>query len=400
MAAAIDWATLEAENARLNAFVDFDRAATGGDGPLAGVGIGIKSSIAVRGLPWTAGMALRRDIVAGRDAAVVAALRAAGAVILGTLNMDEAALGAATDNRWFGRTTNPHRDGYTPGGSSGGSGAAVAAGLCDAALGSDTLGSVRIPASYTGVYGLKPGEDAVDADGLVPMFPALDAIGPLARSLDMLGRVWSAIGREGGHGAGVAFGRSVVLADLGGTVVEPAVRDGYDRALAAAALPVAKLVLADSLTAIRRAALAGVGRAMIADLGADRDRTDLLSDELTSVLAALERMAEAPDVLVRTRGALRAALGDDGVLLMPATPQTAFRHGTRAPTNQADFTCLANVAGLPALALPAARDADGLPVGIQLVGPPHSETRLIALGRRLDAALDGYFPPAGFLNAR
>ena len=124
----IDWTDLEARNAPVNAFVDWDRGATGGDGPLAGITIGIKSNIAVKGLPWTGGMGMRRGIVATRDAAVVAQLRAAGGIILGSLNMHEAALGATTDNVFYGRAHNPHRDGYTPGGSSGGSGAAVAAG--------------------------------------------------------------------------------------------------------------------------------------------------------------------------------------------------------------------------------------------------------------------------------
>lgn len=129
----IDFAELERRNAPLNAFVDWDRAAAFGEGPLAGVTLGIKSNLAVAGLPWTGGMGLRRHIVAERDAVVVARLRAAGAAILGTLNMHEAALGATTDNAFYGRTHNPHRIGHTPGGSSGGSGAAVAAGLCDAA---------------------------------------------------------------------------------------------------------------------------------------------------------------------------------------------------------------------------------------------------------------------------
>src|SRR5690606_17308340 len=109
----IDWNALERANAPLNAFIDLDRQAAGGDGPLAGVTIGIKANIAVAGLPWTAGMALYRDRIAARDADAVARLRAAGAALLGTLNMEEAALGAKTDNPWFGATQNPHRLGHT-----------------------------------------------------------------------------------------------------------------------------------------------------------------------------------------------------------------------------------------------------------------------------------------------
>ncbi|MGL4542967.1 MAG: amidase family protein, partial [Polymorphobacter sp.] len=160
-----DWDALAAANAPLNAFVDLDRGASGSNGPLAGLDIGIKANIAVKGLPWTAGMALHRDRIAGHDARAVADLRAAGATIIGMTNMEEAALGAKTDNPWFGATQNPHRIGFTPGGSSGGSGAAVAAGLCDAALGTDTMGSIRVPAAYCGIYGFKPANAAVSQDG-------------------------------------------------------------------------------------------------------------------------------------------------------------------------------------------------------------------------------------------
>ncbi len=390
----IDWAGIVARNARIDAFVDVDRDVRFGVGPLDDVSIGVKANIAVRGLPWTAGMALRRDVIAADDAPVVAALRAAGAAILGTLNMHEAALGATTDNAFFGRTHNPHRHGYTPGGSSGGSGAAVAAGLCDIALGTDTLGSIRIPAAYCGVYGLKPTNGAVDAGGLVPLGRRFDCIGPLARSLDLLERVWRVIGRDGGAGG---FARMVLLDDLAGVALEPGVQDGYARALAALSLPHARLALADTPGAIRLAALAEIGRELAADLGVERTTcADLISPELTFVLAAIKQAPLAPDVLARTRDTLVAALDDDGVLLLPTAPQAAFAHGGRAPSNQADFTSLANVAGLPALALPAGLDADRLPVGVQLIGPAGSETRLIARARALDHALGGSPTPPDF----
>jgi aspartyl-tRNA(Asn)/glutamyl-tRNA(Gln) amidotransferase subunit A len=185
----IDFDALKAANAPLNAFVDWDEGATGGEGALAGLTIGVKANIAVKGLPWTGGMALHRHRIAERDAEVVARLRAAGAAIIGSLNLEEAALGAKTDNPWFGATQNPHRLGYTPGGSSGGSGAAVAAGLCDVALGTDTMGSIRIPAAYCGVYGFKPAHSAISQDGLEKSEPSLDTIGPLARDLHTLERV-------------------------------------------------------------------------------------------------------------------------------------------------------------------------------------------------------------------
>lgn len=362
-----------------NAFVDRDPRAHGGEGSLAGLTIGIKANIAVAGLPWTAGMGTRREVIAERDAVVVARLRAAGAVILGTLNMHEAALGAVTDNAFYGRTHNPRRHGYTPGGSSGGSGAAVAAGLCEAALGTDTLGSIRIPAAYCGIYGLKPTLGAVSTDGLVHLGTAFDVIGPLARDLDVLARVWDVIGARR---RATSLSPVFTVANLGNVDVQPAVRAGYDRSLARLGGSSATLTLDDPLPAIRIAALVPCVEELKAALGADR-YGPLVSDELKAVMAAVEAIPPAPDVLTRTRDTLVEALGDDGVLIMPTAPQVAFAHGMRPPANQADFTCLASVAGLPALSIPAGMDADGLPVGVQLVGPAHSETALIALARTI-----------------
>jgi aspartyl-tRNA(Asn)/glutamyl-tRNA(Gln) amidotransferase subunit A len=162
--------------------------------PLDGVPVGIKANIAVRGLPWHAGIAAYRERVADRDADCVAALRKGGAVILGVLNMHEAALGATTDNLAFGRCHNPYRYDVTPGGSSGGSAAAVAAGLCAAAFGTDTMGSVRIPASYCGVFGHMPKRGLISTEGVVPLSWTLDHVGLLARSAEDAQAVLSVCG--------------------------------------------------------------------------------------------------------------------------------------------------------------------------------------------------------------
>jgi len=368
-------------------FVDLDPAASFGAGSLGDVTVGVKSNIAVRGLPWTGGMAHRRDIIAEQDAPAVAALRQAGAKILGTLNMHEAALGAVTDNAFYGRTHNPHRIGFTPGGSSGGSGAAVSAGLCDLALGTDTLGSVRIPAAYCGVYGLKPTHRAIDDRGMLFLDARFDTIGPLARNLGMIERAWAVIGNDG---SSAPLTRLFTLRDLAGVECEPAVLAAYLAAIAALDMPFAELDLPANTSMIRTTALASAGRALIADLGEHRAEA---SAELKGVLLAVEKIPENPDLLAATRDMLEAALRDDGVLLMPTTPHAAFAHGSRAPATQADFTGLANVAGLPALALPSGRDASGLPVSVQIMGPAGSEPALIALARQLDLALNAYAPP-------
>ncbi|WP_373489124.1 amidase [Blastomonas sp.] len=375
-----------------NAFVEHAPDALSGRGPLSGITIGIKANIAVKGLHWTAGMALFRDRIATEDAEVVARLRAAGAVISGMLTMEEAALGAKTDNPWFGQVHNPHAHGFTPGGSSGGSGAAVAAKLCDAALGTDTMGSVRIPAAYCGVYGFKPAQTAVSQRGLEFAEPSLDSIGPLARSLDLLDQVARVISDVGD--APAANG-CAVLADLGGVECQSAVITAYNRASAAMG-EVADITLPHRLSRVRYAGFIKTVRFM-AQHFTDADPA-LLSDHLKRLIAYGPRRSDADwaedqSVLADTAEALRQAVATHGVLLLPTAPQTAFAHADATPSNQADFTCLANIAGLAALALPAGFSDYGLPVGVQLIGAPGCEAALFDRARALDAKLCAYRPP-------
>lgn len=398
-------ARIERLNPGLAAFTEIDCAGALAaaatvrlDAPLGGVPVAVKSNIAVKGLDWNAGMAARRGLVADRDAESVRRLREAGAIILGTLNMQEAALGATTDNPWFGRGFNPHGNGRTPGGSSGGSGAAVAAGLCTVSLGTDTLGSIRIPAAYNGVYGLKPTNGAVANEGLAPLSAWLDCIGPLARSLDDLEMVFSALqpsasSRVEANGIGL-----LVLADLAGVDCEPAVLAGYQRALDALDdLPRQDVRLSDQPRFLRVAGFADAAREFIRHLGPGwRDLE--LGAELRSHLDFAdardgERLTRDRATLERARAELLAAIAPGTVLLMPTAPQAAFPQGGDVPVSQADFCALANIAGLPALSLPAGIDADGMPVAVQLVGAPGSEPQLFALARRLDAALGAYAPP-------
>ncbi len=152
-------------------------------GKLDGIPVALKDNIDVAGVPTSNGFGGAPYRIPAEDAEITRRLRAAGAVILGKLNMHEGALGATNDNPHHGRAINPHRAGHSPGGSSGGSGAAVAAGLCCAALGTDTGGSVRIPASYCGVVGLKPSYGLISTRGVVPLSYRLDHAGPLARTV-------------------------------------------------------------------------------------------------------------------------------------------------------------------------------------------------------------------------
>ena len=158
-------------------------------GPLDGVVVGLKDNIDVTGMPCTAGTAAFAQRRPQTSATVAQRLNDAGAVLLGKLNLHEAALGATTDNPVYGRCMNPLREGFTPGGSSGGSAAAVADHLCSVALGTDTMGSVRIPAAYCGVWGFIPTRTRLPMDGIVPLSPTLDVAGTLARTGQDLAQV-------------------------------------------------------------------------------------------------------------------------------------------------------------------------------------------------------------------
>ncbi|RJF93818.1 amidase [Sphingomonas cavernae] len=403
-------ARIDAHDAAIHAYVEVDRdgaraaaeesgrrIADGTARPLEGVPVAVKANIAVSGLDWNAGMEARRGITAAEDAEAVRRLRAAGAIILGTLNMHEAALGATTDNAWFGRTINPHREGYTPGGSSGGSGAAVSAGLCVASLGTDTMGSVRIPAAYNGVYGIKPTHGTIPDAGLVPLSEWLDSIGPIARSIDDLEVVLAVLAEPAP--ATSMLTRLVLLDSFDDLDCEPAVLDAYRRALALLEdMPRTALTLHDTAADVRFAGFVVAARELITHLGATRTETaDRLSDELRFMLDYADSrsdadVARAETIIDRTRTRVRDAMGSDGVLLMPTAPQAAFRHSTRPPANQSAFTAFANIAGLPAISIPAGLDDDDLPVAVQLVGAPHSEAALIALAKKLDAGLAGFVP--------
>ena len=357
---------------------------------LEGVPIAIKSNIAVAGLRWTAGMQGRKAVVATHDAEAVSILRAAGAIILGTLNMDEAALGATGDNRFFGRVSNPHAPKRSPGGSSGGSAAAVAAGLCFAALGTDTLGSVRIPAAYTGIYGLKPGAGAVTTQGVFPLAGRLDTIGILARSLDDICLVSTILVPHLEHSQPVTI---ATLKDLGHVICEPAVLAAYSSALEVLGGAQYEVALPCLASTLRTGAFVEVACELAENI--DALSRDALSPDLHRLLRYAARTNPQTDLLAQAHDMLRDAL-IGRVLVLPSVPQAAFLHGDRAPTNQADFTVLANIAGLPALAIPAGRDSFGLPVSVQLIGGPNSESRLLALGRLLDSRLRGYAPPPLF----
>lgn len=344
--------------------------------------IGLKSNIRVAGQAWTAGIAARAGHVAQVDAPLVSRLRDAGALILSRLAMDEGALGAATDNPHFGRCENPGFPGHSSGGSSGGSAAAVAAGAVDASVGSDTMGSVRIPAAYCGVFGLKIGSGLHDMEGVFPLAPSLDALGFFAKTPDILQSVlgvlfevpassqridgWVAPDRKtltACHRDIVAFYNEThaVLTDLLGLPTQLPEMD---------------------FSGLRKDAFLMTEAEAVATVGNEAG----LSPALVKLIDYGRRipstkLTAADDRLASARNSLRETLGNTRVVILPTVAQPAFAHGTPAPAGQADFTAIANIAGLPALSIP--KPGATPPVSVQLIGPCGSEHALIDLATRL-----------------
>jgi aspartyl-tRNA(Asn)/glutamyl-tRNA(Gln) amidotransferase subunit A len=344
--------------------------------PIDGVPMLVKANIAVRGWPWHAGIAAYRNRVAQADAACVARLRQAGVVILGLANMHEAAFGATNDNAAFGRACNPWDVVRTPGGSSGGSAAAVAAGFCAAALGTDTLGSVRIPSAYCGIVGVKPEKGLVDGTGLVPLCPQLDEVGVHARSVADAAAVLGVLSDLGG-GSAVRPARVMKLAWESGVAVEPAQSAAVFRMVAqarSAGVTVQELILPDlDFQAVQRAAVLIVECGALAEHGAAIEANpDGFSADLRAMLGWAARQPQARIEGAQQRLAavalmLRDVCADGTLIVAPTVPQQAFAWNMPVPDNQAAFTMLANIAGLAAISVPAGLK-HGLPLAVQLVG--------------------------------
>lgn len=363
-------------------------------GPLAGVPYGVKDLFDVAGLPTTAGSTLYADApLATDDAEAIRRVRDAGAVLVATLNMDEFAYGFATINARHGTTRNPHDTARLAGGSSGGSAAAVAAGLLPFSLGSDTNGSIRVPASLTGIYGLKPTHGDLPMAGVFPFADSFDDIGPFAQSVADLACVWEVLsGRTVS-----APGTPVRVGCLGGRFRENI--DPDQIAAMDAIAPDAPIVEMPDIARARSAAFlitaaeggsvhreAFVRHAMTFD-PATRDR--LIAGALLP-----GRLYEAAQAFRASfRQAINAVFADYDVLLAPATPcvappvddarvlidgaMTPARRDLGIHTQPISFT------GLPALAVPLSRPGR-LPLGLQLIGRPGGEPSLFRFAAMLE----------------
>ena len=381
-------------------------------GRLDGIPVAVKDNIDMAGWPTRAGLPGRGDRESLQDAHVVSRLRAAGAVLLGKTNMDEGALGAVTNNPHAGPTHNPFRPGYTAGGSSGGAAVAVATGMAAVAIGTDSLGSIRIPASYSGVYALKPTHGEISTRGVLPAARRLDAIGLLARGVDDLTVLLQVLA---GYDADdprsrhrrVAFSppdwepgrlRTGLLPDPRLFGVDPEVADVFDAALACLPYELSERRQVDfsdwDFARTRRAGLLLMEAEMLGTFAADlEDKEHPVSDSLRAMLAyARQRSAadyaDADRVLDAAALKMRRLFAQVDVLVMPTTPQAAFPLDGPVPDNQADLTSFASLAACPAVSIPMGMTASGLPVGLQFVGPRGSDLRLLELAQVCAAGMD------------
>lgn len=392
-------------NPAINAYVQrvTPTAPVSGNSVLAGSSFAVKDNIDVAGLPSHAGLRALAAQPALADASSVARLKQAGMVFLGKLNMHAMALGASNHNLDFGNCYNPHCLSHTPGGSSGGSGAAVAAGLCAISLGTDTMGSVRIPAAYCGIVGFKASYDAIAVDGLVPLCRLLDHIGILARSVQDVIAAFGLLARApglalGSHSSAAPPLHFVVPADLSAMGATPEVCKAFEaglQQLRPAGFTFHTVDMSDRpFSAIRRAGLllceAELNHTLASTLAS---RAEQIPADLLAMLqygrnrSALDLSTALSAVVSAGQWLTASTAGFDGMLL-PTAPQSAFAMDASAPHNQADFTAPANMNGAPAISIPLPVAEHAMPIGLQLIGHRGQDQALLMAALRAQQALN------------
>jgi aspartyl-tRNA(Asn)/glutamyl-tRNA(Gln) amidotransferase subunit A len=393
---------------------DAERSSGASRGLLHGVPVALKDNIDTAGLRTSAASALFADRVPAEDAEVVRRLKAAGAVVLGKLNMDEFGLGGNSVVTYFDPVRNPWAPGRSAGGSSGGAGAAVAAGLCFAALGTDTTGSLRIPAAFCGVVGLKPTYGRVSTRGVIPLSWTLDHVGPLTRAVEDAAIVLAAVA---GHDAADPASVPADVPDYVRETTAPpgGLRLGVPRAPyydkldpeIAGATGAALDVLGRHASAMTDMTLPSIGTA--ADIAADEmyayHEESFARSESLYQLSTRRRLSAWSKLLAvdyirgrreidRLRRDVRRVFERVDLLVTPTTkirPRTIEDSLKRAESERAlppelGNTAAFNVLGLPAVSVPCGFAKDGVPIGLQIVGPPFGEARVLALAHAYERA--------------
>ena len=403
-------------------------------GPLAGVPVAVKDNICTKGLATTCGSRMLEHFVPPYDAFAARKLKEAGMVILGKANMDEFAMGSTTETSWYGVTRNPRNTQHVPGGSSGGSCAAVAAGECFAALGSDTGGSIRQPSSFCGVTGIKPTYGTVSRQGLVPYGSSLDQIGPIGKdvadcaallqviaghdpadSTSLEREPWDFSESLKGDGAGLRVGlprdyfgegldedvRRAVLQVAENLKEQGAAVEEFDLGLVPYAIP-AYYVIASAEASSNLSRFDGVKYGFRAE-GAEglhdmykKTRSQGFGPEVKRriMLGSFVLSSGYYDAYylkaLRTKALIKQAFDKAferfDVILAPAAPTTAPRLGEslQDPLKMylGDiYTVSVNLAGLPAVCLPCGADKEGLPIGVQMIADCFGENKMIQAAR-------------------
>jgi len=425
------------------AAIDARRAAGEPLGPLAGVPLALKDVLTAKGMPTTCGSKILKGWYPPYDSTVTARLREAGVVILGKANMDEFAMGSSTENSAYGPTRNPWDLGRIPGGSSGGSSAAVAAFEAPLAIGTDTGGSIRQPAAVTGLVGVKPTYGGVSRYGLVAFSSSLDQAGPLARTVADAALLHAAIAGhdpcdstsvevpvppvvEAAARRDVRGMRIGVVRELSGEGYEPGVQARFDEAVALLAelgaevvevscphfeyaLPAYYLIAPSECSsnlarfdAMRYGLRLGddgvagaeevMSRTRDAGFGPEVKRRVILGTYALSSGYYDAYYGQAQKVRTLISRDFAAAFERVDVLVSPTTPTVAFPIGAKVDDPIAMYlndlcTIPANLAGVPAMSVPAGL-SEGLPVGFQIMAPAFADDRLYEVGGALEAALD------------
>ena len=412
---------------------DARRAAGGSLGPLDGIPIGMKDVIAVAGQPLTASSRMLANFVSPYDATVVKRLRGAGAICWGRLNLDEFAMGSSTENSAFQATANPYALDCVPGGSSGGSAAAVAAGEAIASLGSDTGGSIRQPAAFCNVVGLKPTYGLVSRFGLIAFASSLDQIGPFARSVEDAAILLGAIA---GHDPldSTSFRTEIpdyraeldrrkgpwrlgIPKEYFGEGLDPEVSEAVQRAVAhyqklgcevkPVSLPHTEYgvgvyyIIATAECSSNLARYDGVRyghrskeakdavdlyfRSRAEGFGSEVKRRIILGTYVLSSGYYDAFYLRAQKVRTLIRNDFLAAYREVDAIITPTAPTPAFRRGAKADPLAMYlcdvYTIGVNLAGLPAVSVPCGFSQDGRPIGMQLIGQPYGEAELLGIAR-------------------